>query len=93
MGYVSVKSWLLIVCQAVIYAIMTSTCNKNLSLNYTIGIKLSIFYVTMSFEAMKNNFSFLLCIFECTFVFWLPNLGKFDSFHALLATNGELMAQ
>ena len=26
-------------------------------------------------------------------IFWLPNLGKFDSFHALLTTNGELMTQ
>ena len=59
---------------------------------YTIGVKLSIFLCDPVFEVMKNNFSFGFYS-TCTFVFWLPNLGKLDSFHALLTKNGKLMTQ
>ena len=41
---------------------------------------------------MKNNFS-LGFYSTCTSLFWLQNLGKLDSFHALLTANGKLMAQ
>ena len=45
--------------------------------NYTIAIKLSIFYTIPIFEAMKNDLSFGFYS-TCTLVFWLLNLDKFD---------------
>ena len=46
-------------------------------MNYTIAIKLSIFYTILIFEVMKNNFSFGFCS-ACTLVYRLPNLDMFD---------------
>ena len=49
-----------------------------------------IFYTTLIFEIMKIYFSFGFYP-TCTFVDWLPNFGKLDSFHALLSTKGKLI--
>ena len=61
--------------------------------NYTIAIKLSIFFYTiLIFEAMKNDFSFGFYL-TCTLVSWLSNLDKFDKFRSLLSMNGKLSTQ
>ena len=60
--------------------------------NYTITIKLSIFYTIPKFEVMKNNLSFAFYS-TYTLVFWLRTLDKFNKFHSLLSTNGKLTTQ
>ena len=55
---------------------------------YTIGIKLSIFYVTLIFRSHKYNFSFGFYLI-CTLLFWLQTFATFGSFREIFSSDPE----
>ena len=46
-----------------------------------------------NFKVMKNNLSFGVFFVQCTLVFWLPTLDKFNKFKSLLSMNMKLTTQ